>query len=166
MATGNGTEINDPCAGTTRARIDTAIRTLDECEDCVRASTLRLIHCAVRDRDIAAQSADQRGGCAEAEITSILRKMVEQRETSAARYEASGQAEEAERERAEIEVIQEFLPDPISDDQIEETARKVVESLNASGLKDFGRCMGEMKARLNGHFDAGKANRAVKGLLG
>jgi hypothetical protein len=148
-----------------RARIDEAMRGLKQCDDEVRASTLRLIHCAVRDRDIEAQSADRRDGCADAEIRAILTKMVEQREKSITRYESAGQAAQAERERVEIEVISEFLPQLPSDDVIKSTAEEVVDELNASGLKDIGRCMGEMKTRLDGRFDACKANKAVKDLL-
>jgi uncharacterized protein len=159
------TNAEDCNSGTTRARIEDAMRALDCCEDAVRASTLRLLQCAVRDRDVAAQSADRREGCAEADIIAILTTMVEQRELSAARFESMGQAEEAERERAEIDVINEFLPEPVTDAQIRSTAQSVVDALDAKGLRDLGRCMGEMKTRLNGRFDAAKANAAVKRLL-
>jgi len=82
----------------------------------LRVSTLRLVSAAVKDRDIAARAEDRCEGIGESEILSLLSKMVKQRKESAQTYEENGRPELAEREREEIDIIQEFMPQPLSED--------------------------------------------------
>lgn len=133
--------------------------------DKARLSTLRLVSAAVKDRDIAARAEDRCTGCEETEIMSILQKLVKQREDSADTYEKAGRLDLAEAERAEIEVLREFLPKPMDDGEIAEAAKTVVTELEASGLKDMGRVMGELKSRYAGRMDFGQAGAKVKTLL-
>jgi uncharacterized protein YqeY len=95
----------------------------------------------------------------------VLAKMIRQREESAKVYEENGRLEMAEQERKEIEVIQEFLPAQMDDEDIEACCREVVEDTGAQGLRDMGKCMGELKARYAGQMDFGKASSVVKGML-
>ena len=152
---------------TLRERITHALAAVeaDPEADGVRKATLRLILCAVRDRDASERAADRTMGCCESEISAILAQMVAQRKASAIGYEDAGRPELAERERAEIAVISEFLPRPLDDKELAAAAAEVVDRLGASGLKDLGRCMGELKARYDGRLDPAKAGAAVKSLL-
>jgi len=131
----------------------------------VRLGTLRLILAAVRDRDILARAADRTTGCEETEIVAILAKMVKQREESSKIYDDAGRPDLAEREREEIAVIREFLPPPLSDAEVVEAARAVVDELGASGLKDMGRVMDALKARFKGRINVAAASGEVKKLL-
>jgi hypothetical protein len=133
--------------------------------DEVRRATLRLIDCALRDRDTAARAADRTMGCDETEIEAILTKMVAQRKEGARAYDEAGRPELAERERAEIRVLSEFLPRPLSKEELRAAASAVVDQLGASGLKDLGRCMAELKARYCGRFDTASASEVFKSLL-
>jgi uncharacterized protein YqeY len=131
----------------------------------LRLSTLRLISAAVKDRDIAARAEDRCAGCDEPEIMAILQKLVKQRIESAETYEKAGRLDLAESERAEVEIVQEFLPKPMDEAEISAAADAVVAELDASGLKDMGRVMGELKSRYAGRMDFGKAGGRVKELL-
>lgn len=149
-----------------RTRISDALKTAMKAKEGVRVSTLRLVQAAIKDRDIAARSKDQHKGCEEAEILEILAKMVKQREESASVYENAGRLDLSERERAEIEVISEFLPKQMSEEEIEQAARDVVNELDAVNLKDMGKCMGLLKKRHAGSMDFAKAGAILKGILG
>ena len=122
-----------------RERITEEMKSALKAGDKARLSTLRLVSAAVKDRDIAARAEDRCTGCEETEIMSILQKLVKQREDSADTYEKAGRLDLAEAERAEIEVLREFLPKPMDDGEIAEAAKTVVTELEASGLKDMGR---------------------------
>ena len=130
------------------------------------AQTLRLIACAVRDRDVTARGRGDCAGCPEAAVREVLRTMVAQREVSAREYDESGRLEEAERERAEIDVIRQFLPQPLEGEALEAAVASVVEDLEASKLKDLGRCMAELKARYPDRVINGAAGKAVRKALG
>lgn len=149
-----------------REKIDAALKTAMKARDeKIRVSTLRLINAAIKDRDIAARAEDRCEGVSDDEILAILTKMVKQREDSAAAYEEGGRPDLAEQERAEIEVIREFLPRQLSDDEIEEAVSAVIEELDAHGLKDMGRCMGALKERYPGAMDFGRAGAMMKKAL-
>lgn len=132
----------------------------------VEAQTLRLIQCAVQDRDVTARGRGNCDGCPEAAVRDVLKTMVEQREQTAREYDESGRLEEAEREREEIEVIKHFLPPPLEGDDLEAAVASVIEDLEATKLKDMRRCMTELKARYPDRLVNGAASKAVKKALG
>ena len=148
-----------------RDRISDDLKTALKAKDKARLSTLRLISAAIKDRDIAARAEDRCGGCEEQEIMAILQKLVKQREESAETYENAGRLDLAEAERDEAEIVRHYLPKPMDDGEIADAAEEVVSELDASSLKDMGRCMGELKTRYAGRMDFGKAGARVKDLL-
>jgi uncharacterized protein YqeY len=148
-----------------RDRIATDLKDAMRNKDQVRLATLRLIQAAVKDRDIAARAEDRCDGCGQGEIMALLQKLVKQREESAETYEKAGRLDLAERERREAEIVREYLPEPMGDKEIADAARDVVEELDASGLKDMGKCMGALKERYTGRMDFSQAGKEVKSLL-
>ena len=132
----------------------------------VRARTLRLVKCAMRDRDVTARTQGQCEGCEDNEVRKLLETMVAQREISAREYDESGRISDAEREREEMEILQAFLPRPLEGDALETAVEKVVEDLEAHKLKDMGRCMAELQNRYPGRIDTGTAGKAVRRALG
>ena len=152
-------------AVTLRDRITHELTAAAKARADVRLSTLRLIQCAVRDRDIAARASDRTNGCDEGEILAILSKMVKQREESSKTYDDAGRPELAEREREEIAVIREFMPEPLTQEELAAAVREVVDELGATGLKDMGRCMEALKRRYAGQFAVSAAAAEVKALL-
>lgn len=131
----------------------------------IRARTLRLVKCAMRDRDVTARTQGHCEGCEDTDIRKLLETMVAQREVSAREYDESGRIGDAEREREEMEIIQSFLPRPLTGQALETAVEQVVEDLEASKLKDMGRCMAELQSRYPGRIDTGSAGKAVRRAL-
>lgn len=130
-----------------------------------RARTLRLVKCAMRDRDVTARTKGHCEGCEDTEVRTLLETMVAQREISAREYDESGRISDAERERDEMEIIQSFLPKALEGKSLEDAVKRVVEDLEASKLKDMGRCMAELQSRYPGRIDTGTAGKAVRQAL-
>jgi hypothetical protein len=121
---------------------------------------------AIKDRDIALRSEEGADGLDDAGIMALLAKMVKQREESAATYETAGRMELAETERAEIGVIKDFMPRPLSADEIEAAIKKALAETRASSIRDMGKVMGVLKAQYAGRMDFGAAGGRVKAALG
>ena len=131
-------------------------------KNAVRLSTLRLMNAAIKDRDIAARAADRCGGIDDSEILGLLTKMVKQREEAAKTYDDNNRPELAEREREEIIVLRDFMPKPMSDEEVEAAVTQLVEKTGATCLKDMGKIMGQLKTSYAGRIDMGKAGAVVK----
>lgn len=131
----------------------------------LRVSTLRLVSAAIKDRDIAARAEDRCSGVTDSEIMSILSKMVKQREESAKTYEDNGRPELADREREEIAIVREFMPQPLSENDLKDAVAKIIEESGATCLKDMGKIMGQLKTNYAGRIDMGKAGAVVKSHL-
>lgn len=130
-----------------------------------RTAMLRLISCALNDRDICARERGTSDGCPENELAEALAIMVEQREESAREYDDAGRIEEAMREREEIGVVKEFLPMALDGEKLEKAVQDVVDDLGASKLKDLGRCMKALKERHPGQIDIREAGKSVRTVL-
>ncbi|EDZ43059.1 MAG: GatB/YqeY domain-containing protein [Rhodobacteraceae bacterium] len=130
-----------------------------------RLSTLRLINAAIKDRDIAARSEGQDEGVGEGEVLAILGKMAKQRLESARAYEEGGRIDLAERERAEIMVIEEFLPRQLSEKESTEAVNIAIAEAGAESIRDMGKVMGILKSRYTGQMDFGAVGPVVKDRL-
>lgn len=131
-----------------------------------RLSTLRLINAAIKDREIAIRGQADAGEVGEPEILQIMGKMVKQRQESARAYEEGGRLELAEKELAEIGVIQEFLPRQMSADEIEAAILAAVTETGAASIRDCGKVMAALKGRYTGQMDFGAVGGLVKARLG
>lgn len=131
-----------------------------------RLHTLRLIECAMRDRDVCARGRGDQEGCPDTDVQRVLQTMVAQREASAREHEEEGRIEDAIRERDEIAIIQGFLPQPLAGRALDIAVKQVVEDLGASKLKDLGRCVTALKERYPGQIESASAGKAVRTALG
>lgn len=131
-------------------------------KDAARLSTLRLINAAIKDRDIALRGQGGEQGIGDDEVLGILGKMVKQRQESARVYEEGGRLDLAEREIAETEVIIEFLPKQLSDDEVQAAIAAAVEKTGATSIRDMGKVMGALKADYTGQMDFGAAGAMIK----
>jgi len=134
-------------------------------DDKTRAATLRLISCAVRDRDASARHKGDCDGCPDTAVREVLETMAAQRRTSSREFDEIGRIEDAERERDELAVIEEFLPRPLDEEELESAVRDVVDELDASTLKDLGKCMSTLKARYPGKINSRTAGKVVRRAL-
>ncbi|MEM9032786.1 MAG: GatB/YqeY domain-containing protein [Pseudomonadota bacterium] len=147
---------------TLKTRVADALKEAMKAKDARRLSTLRLINAAIKDRDIALRGEGRDDGVDDADVLQILGKMVKQRIESARAYEEGGRLELAEGERAEISVIEKFLPKQLSEDEIGAAIDKVLKSTGAASIRDMGKVMGALKASYTGQMDFGRVGGLVK----
>jgi hypothetical protein len=131
-----------------------------------RLSTLRLINAAIKDRDIANRGEGGEGEISEAEILAALGRMVKQRQESARAYEEGGRLELAEKETAEIKVIEEFLPRQLDAAEVTAAIAAAIAETGATSIRDMGRVMGVLKGKYTGQMDFGAAGPRIKDMLG
>ena len=149
-----------------RGRIEASLKDAMRARDAHRLSTLRLITAAIKDRDIAARSDGEQARVDDAEVLALLGRMVRQRQESARAYEEGGRLELVEKERAEIRMIEEFLPRPLSADQVEAAIAAAIGETGATSLRDMGKVMAVLKSRHVGRMDFSAVGPQVKARLG
>ena len=148
-----------------RSELDANLKEAIKSQEKQRVATLRLINAAIKDRDIAVRSEENTEGVSDAEIILILSNMVKQRKQSIIQYEEGGRVELAEREREEIKIIQEFLPNQLTDEEIHVEISKIIDAREQLTIKDMGKIMAQLKEKFSGRMDFGKASGIVKALL-
>ena len=136
------------------------MKTAMRAKDQVSLSTIRLINAAIKQFEV-----DERTEADDAKVISILTKMVKQRRDSAKIYTAAGRQDLADKENAEIEILNRYLPQMMSAEEIKTVVEAVIAETGASGMADMGKVMGVLKTRLAGKADMGEVNRILKAAL-
>ncbi|WP_022679042.1 GatB/YqeY domain-containing protein [Sandarakinorhabdus limnophila] len=148
-----------------RDAIQTATTQAMKARDSARLGALRLINAALKNKDI-----ELRTGTAPADddvlVVDVLMKMAKQRRESIEMYVAGNRAELADAERAELGVIESFLPKQMDDSEALAAIKAVVAEIGATNVKDMGRVMAAVKERFAGKLDMSKASGLVKAALG
>ena len=126
--------------------------------------TLRLVLSAIKDAEIAGRTKGQKE-ISDSDITTILKKMIKQRNESCEVYKKAGRNELLENETKEIEVINAFLPKQLSEDETKKICADVVKSVGASSMKDMGKVMGVLKSKHSDTLDFSKVSLILKELL-
>ncbi|MBX7502641.1 GatB/YqeY domain-containing protein [Qipengyuania sp. YG27] len=147
-----------------REKIQAETVTAMKAKDKDRTAALRLIGAKIKDRDIELRTSDTKPEDDEL-VTDVLMKMAKQRRESIEMYEDGGRQELADKEKSELAVIEEFLPKQMSEDETRTAIAAIKADLNAEGMKDMGRVMGELKARHGATLDMTKASGLVKEAL-
>lgn len=148
-----------------RGKISTALKQAMKDKDARRLSTLRLINAAIKDKDIAARAEGKDDGVDDGEVLAILGKMTKQRIESARAYEEGGRLDLADREREEVEVIEDFLPRQLSEDEAASAIDTAISETGAESIRDMGKVMGALKSKYTGQMDFGKVGPMVKDRL-
>lgn len=125
-----------------------------------RASTLRLIVSALK-----LEEKNKAKALTDNEALEILTKMIKQRKDSISQFETANRMELAQKEKDEIEIIQNYLPEQLSEDELSVLINEVIKEINAESIKDMGKVMGILKPKITGKADAGIASGLVKKLL-
>ena len=136
------------------------MKTAMRAKDQVSLSTIRLINAAIKQFEV-----DERTEADDAKVISILTKMVKQRRDSAKIYTEAGRQDLADKENAEIEILNRYLPQMMSAEEIKTVVEAVIAETGASGMADMGKVMGVLKTRLAGKADMGEVNRILKAAL-
>lgn len=149
-----------------RTRINAALKDAMKAKEATRLATLRLINAAIKDRDIAARGEGNDEGVDDTEVLAILGKMVKQRQESARTYEEGGRLDLAEREMAEITVIEDFLPKKLDEAEVKAAITAAITESGADSIRDMGKVMGILKGKYTGQMDFGSVGPMVKDQLG
>ena len=136
------------------------MKTAMRAKDQVSLSTIRLINAAIKQFEV-----DERTEADDAKVISILTKMVKQRKDSAKIYTEAGRQDLADKENAEIEILNRYLPQMMSTEEIKTVVEAAIAETGASGMADMGKVMGVLKTRLAGKADMGEVNRILKAAL-
>jgi uncharacterized protein len=134
--------------------------------DARTVSTVRMILAGLKERDVAARGEANATGITEDEIARMLQGMIKQRRESIVLYEQGNRADLAQQERDEIGVIESFLPQQMTEDQITAAAQAAIAETGAAGIKDTGKVMATLRGRHTGTMDFSRAGPIVKRLLG
>ena len=149
-----------------RDRVNQALKDAMKSKEADRLSTLRLMNAAIKDKDISLRgTANEEGGVSEDDILAILGRMVKQRQESARAYEEGQRLDLAERELAEIKVIEDFLPRQLSVDEVAAAVDAAISDTEASSIRDMGKVMGALKSQYTGQMDFGAVGPMVKDRL-
>lgn len=148
-----------------RERLQGALKEAMKAKEADRLSTLRLINAAIKDRDIASRGEGGPEQVGDDAILAIMGKMTKQRQESARAYEEGGRLELAEKELAEIKVIEEFLPRQLTGVEVEAAIREAIAEAGAASIRDMGKVMAVLKGKYTGQMDFGSVGPKVKDLL-
>ncbi|CAN1721483.1 GatB/YqeY domain-containing protein [Hyphomicrobium sp. 1Nfss2.1] len=147
-----------------RDKINDDLKTAMKAGEKDRVGTLRLINAAIKAADIEARPSGK-DKISDTDILSVLAKMVKQRRDSIEQYTAGGRQDLVDKEQAEINVIEAYLPKQMSEDEAKTAIAAIIKEVGAAGPKDMGKVMAALKAKYAGQMDFGKASALTKDLL-
>lgn len=130
----------------------------------VRKSTLSVLNSEIKNKEI--ELGHQEKGLADKDVVEVIQKAVKQRRDSAEQFHSGGRDELAQKEEAEINVLQKYLPRQMEDSAIEEEAKKAIKNTGAESKADMGKVMGAVMKALKGKADGNKVKEIVEKLLG
>ena len=142
-------------------QIQDAMKTAMKGGDKERLAVVRLMLSAMKQVEV-----DERIELDDDRILGILDKMVKQRRESISQYEKGGRDDLASKEQAEIDIISDFLPQPLSEEEIETIINQAISQTGAESMKDMGKVMGIVKPQITGRADMGAVSGKIKALLG
>jgi uncharacterized protein YqeY len=148
-----------------RDNLNEALKEAMRARDMTTVGAVRLILAKLKEVDIAARTEASREGVADDRILSMLQGMIKQRNESVVLYEKGNRPELAAKERAEIAVIERFLPKQMDEAAVASAVAEAVASTGATTVKDMGGVMAVLKAKYAGQMDFAKASAAVKKAL-
>ena len=148
-----------------RTEIENKLQNALKERDKVKISTLRLVIAAIKDRDIAVRTNDNKSGIQDDDIKQLLKKMIKQRNESIEIYKKNNRNDLLETELKETEVIRSFLPKQLPDDEVLKICKDTIKSVGAASTKDIGKVMGSLKKKYSDTIDFAKAGSAINDLL-
>jgi len=147
-----------------RERFTEELKTAMKAGEKRKVETIRMITAGLKDRDIEARG--QGKTISDEDILGLLQKMVKSRQESVEIYDKAGRVDLATQEREEIAIIQSFLPQQMSEAEVDAAIAEAITESGAASIKDMGKVVGLLKGKYAGRMDFGKASAAVKAKLG
>ena len=143
-----------------KQRIQEDVKQAMRSRDRDRLAVLRLITAAIKQKEV-----DERTELDDQGVLAVLDKMAKQRRESIEQYDKAGRVDLAEREREELEIIQSYLPEPLTEDEITALIRDAIDATDAQGMQDMGKVMGHLRDDLQGRADMKAVSQTVRKLL-
>ena len=140
-----------------KPQINEAIKTSMKSGDKENTTTLRMAISEIKKEE-----SDKKSDLTDQEIITILQKMIKQRKDSSSQFSSAGREELAEKEEREIKSLNEFLPEQLTEEEIEKLVSKTINDLNVQSIQDIGKVMGSLKSQLQGKADMSIVSRIVK----
>ena len=148
-----------------REQLTEAMKDAMRAKDAATLGTVRLILAKLKDADIAARTETSREGVPDDRILSLMQGMIKQRNESIALYEKGNRADLADKEKAEIAVIERFLPQQMDESAVQAAVDEAIAAAGAKSIKDMGGVMAALKTKYAGQMDFAKASAVVKKTL-
>ena len=146
---------------TLKQTITEDMKTAMRAKDAPRLSAIRLLLAAIKQREV-----DERIEMDDEQVLTIIEKMLKQRRDSISQYASAGRQDLADVEQFEITVLQTYLPQPLTDAEVDALLEQAIQATGAAGMKDMGKVMSILKPQITGRADAGKVSALVKSRLG
>ncbi len=143
-----------------KSRISDDMKAAMRAGDKQKLATIRLMLSAIKQVEV-----DSRSDVSDEDIVALLDKMQKQRRESIAQYDKAGRSDLSEIEKQEMSVIQEYLPEQLSAEELDSLITQAIESTGASSMKDMGKVMGQLKPQLQGRADMGAVSATLKARL-
>ena len=144
-----------------KARIQEDMKSALRAGEKERLANIRMLMAAIKQREV-----DERITLDDAQVIAVLEKMIKQRRESVVQFEQGGRADLADKEKAEIALLQAYLPTQLSDAEIDAIIRDAMAATGAASMKDMGKVMGAVKAKAAGRADMGAVSARIKAALG
>ena len=148
-----------------REKIETDYKSAAKAKDKNKISTYRLILSGIKDLDINNRSKPEKKETDDEDIKKLLKKMIKQRSESIELYKKNNRKDLQEIEESEVDVISQYLPKQLSEEETKKICIEVINSTGASSIKDMGKVMGELKKNNSDSIDFSKAGAVIKELL-
>ena len=146
-------------------KIETDYKNALKSKDKGKISTFRLILSSIKDLDISNRSGPNKKDTDDEDIKKLLKKMIKQRSESIEVYKTNNRQDLLEVEEGEVQIISEYLPKQLSEEETTKVCKEIVEKIGAKSIKDMGKVMGELKKNYSNTIDFSKAGSIIKGIL-
>jgi uncharacterized protein YqeY len=141
-------------------KIKADIKEAMRAKDSFRRDVLRNLSAAIKQIEV-----DERKELSDSEVEAILTKYAKQREDALKQFKEAGRDDLVQKEELELKIVKEYLPEPLSDSELKEAVKKVIEEVGATSMRDMGKIMGKMKQLYGARADGSKVNAIVKEIL-
>jgi uncharacterized protein YqeY len=141
-------------------QLTSAVKDAMRNRDKLRLVTLRMAQAAIKQIEI-----DERRELSDDDVLKVLDKMLKQRRDAASQYDNAGREELGDKERAEMVIIEEFMPAALTEDELDGLIRQAISSVDAQGMQDMGRVMNALRPQVLGRVDMGHLSKKVRAAL-
>lgn len=146
---------------TLKDRITEDMKAAMRAKDTPRLETIRMLRAAIQRREVDEQTALDDDG-----VLAVIEKQIKQARDSIEQFQAGNRADLADKEQASVDILSQYLPEPLGDEELDALIREAIAATGAESMKDMGKVMGRLKPQIQGRADMGAVSAKVKSLLG